>query len=358
MKERIVGIGYVIGIGAVVLGVLWFLGSGIYHGVVWYTNLPTPPPPTATPPCVFKHTVIVEVEDSNASRVLETFEGTIRRVQPGPDLPYEWRMDEKTETAHEIWWATVQDKDLLANVTVAKVLWQSDFILAPAMSDDPNPYAINVAECGKGGVARAVTTVTVGSSYASPYGYTTTLAMDDSIGYINILTPVGSGMSMSFPSQVFLDVVSAGWNTGEAPVGSIFEGPPQSTSNQQAYLESLFETIVATKDYGLEIAWFTFVPDDFIGRSEIKRTLAGAMRINAANYESQVAVAIYGFLAEDQVASSFATLHADGISALGGFIGPVGLAGGGGGETDAMYSSSVTTERLLRGSVYMMPVGR
>lgn len=354
---REIGIGNIV-IGVICLGFFVLVVWSLIKGVVWISQLPPAPTPTATPPCVFKHTVIAKVEGSNASRVLETFEGKMWWVQPNPPNDYEWQMDKETKTAHEIWWTGVQDKDQLANVAVEKVLWQSDFILPPALSDDPNPYAINVAECGKGGVARAVTTVTVGSKYVSTYGYTTTLKLDASTGYIEIATPAGSRMTMSFPSQVFLDVIAAGWNTGETPAGSIFEGPPQSTTNQEAYLESLFKTIIATKDYGLEIASFTFAPDDFIGRSEIKRVLAAAIRINAADFSDPVAVSVLGYLSEDQTASALATLHSDGISIVGGFLGPIGGAIGDGGGTDFNYQQSVTTERLLRGSVYLMPVGR
>lgn len=354
---REIGIGNIV-IGVICLGFFVLVVWSLIKGVVWISQLPPAPTPTATPPCVFKHTVIAKVEGSNASRVLETFEGKMWWVQPNPPSDYEWQMDKETKTAHEAWWTAVQDKDQLANVAVEKVLWQSDFILPPALSDDPNPYAINVAECGKGGVARAVTTVTVGSKYVSTYGYTTTLKLDASTGYIEIATPAGSWASIEIPSNIFFDTLTAGWNGTELPIGSIFEGPVQSDSSQKSYLDELYRTVVATKNYGLEVGSFRFALDDFEGRSQIKKALGGAMRINAANYESQVAVAIYGLVTEDQAASSFATLHADGIAALGGFLGPVGLAGGGGGETDATYSSSVTTERLLRGSVYMMPVGR
>lgn len=356
--ERIIGIGRNMIIGSVVVMVLWFMGSGIYRGVVWISQLPPPPTPTATPPCVFKHTAIAEVEGSGVSRILETFEGNMWWVLTDTPNQYEWRMDEETKTAHETWWQEVQDKDQLINGAIDNVLWQSDFILPPAMFDDPNPYVINVSECGQGGIARAVTTVTVGSNYVSPYGYTTTLKLDASTGYIEIATPAGSQMAMSFPSQVFLDVIAAGWNTGETPAGSIFEGPPQSNSNREAYLESLFQTIIATKDYGLEIAAFAFAPDDFIGRSEIKRVLAGAIRINAADFSDPVAVSVLGYLSENQTASALATLHSDGISIVGGFLGPIGGAIGDGGGTDFNYQQSVTTERLLRGSVYLMPVGR
>ncbi len=321
---------------------------------------PPPPRPTATalPLCEFQHIVQVKVEGSSVSRMLEVFEGKMHWETPGFMDPHRdpyWKMDD--ESAHETWWATVQNKDLSASEALGEVLWQSDFVLLPGITKDPaDPVQIDTSDCGKGGNAYADSAVTVVSTLVSSYGYTTTLSLDATTGYIEVFTPGGSWASIEIPSQTYFDILSAGWNGTELPTGSIFEGPSQSDSTQKSFLDQVYRTVVATKNYGFEIGSFKFALDDFQGRSQIKKILGGAMRINAANFDGQVAVAIYGFLAEDQVASSFATLHKDGISALGGFLGPVGLAGGGGGQTDAMYSSSVTTERLLRGSVYMMPV--
>ena len=356
------GIGDVIVSIFIVAIVLAPFGYGAWWVYDFNVNMPPAPTPTPTPPCAFEHTVSVVVEGSNVSRVLETFKGVMILEIPGtqdPEHPKPYlKFDSETATAHEAWLGEIADKDQIANEALETVLWQSNFALPPEIVKDSDGYEINTSDCTKGEIAYAESTVMVASTYNSSYGYTTTFRVDGNTAYVTIETPGGSWASMVIPTGIYFDTIQKGWNQQELPSGKVYVGPVDSGSDVQSYQDELYSTVVNAKKSGHEIGSFRYPVafDDFEGRNQIGLAFAGILRMNAAQYKNEVAVAIFGFMTEDQELSAIARLDANGISALGGFIGPIGLGGASGGGAHGNYSASVTTERMIHGSVYLVPI--